>query len=42
MYESRIAADPVTVAASPGFSPEIDALAARSPQSRLVRVPADG
>ncbi len=30
MYESRIAADPVTVAASPGFAPEIDALAARS------------
>ena len=30
MYESRIVADPVTVAASPGFSPEIDALAAHS------------
>ncbi len=28
MYESRIAADPVTVAATPGFAPEIDALAA--------------
>lgn len=30
MYESRIAADPVTVAVSPGLAPEIDALAARS------------
>jgi len=30
MYESRIAADPVTVAATPGFAPEIDVLAARS------------
>lgn len=30
MYESRIAADPVTVAASPGLAPEIDALAACS------------
>jgi CelD/BcsL family acetyltransferase involved in cellulose biosynthesis len=30
MYESRIAADPVTVAAKEGFPPEIDALAGRS------------
>lgn len=28
MYETKIAADPVTVAASAGFAPEIDALAA--------------
>ncbi len=28
MYQSRIAADPVTVAASPGLAPELDALAA--------------